>query len=58
MYRRLKNERQNFIIIGFKGQIDPNEDYKHLIDEKQFNLVTDYTSDKPVITDDLFQLEN
>ncbi len=52
------SKRQNIILVGFKGQIDPNDNYKYLIDTRQNSLVTDYTSDKPVITDDLFQLEN
>ena len=54
---RNPNERQNVVLIGFKGNIDPNDTYKYLLDEKE-EFLSNYTSDETVITDDLFQLEN
>jgi spermidine synthase len=52
------DERQNMILIGVKGHFDLNDTYKYIEEDLQNNLVLDYTSDKTVITDDLFQIEN
>ena len=49
---RANNEEQNLILVGIKGNgninTDKEEEYKELLN----NEVKDFTSDKPIVTDD------
>ena len=49
---RANNEEQNLILVGIKGNgninTDKEEEYKELLS----NEVNDFTSDKPIVTDD------
>lgn len=49
---RLDNEDQNLILVGIKGNGNINTDKEEEYRELLSNEVKDFTSDKPIITDD------
>ena len=49
---RLDNEDQNLILVGIKGNGNINTDKEEEYNELLSNEIKDFTSDKPIITDD------
>ncbi len=49
---RSNNEEQNLILVGIKGNENINTDKEEEYNELLSNEVKDFTSDKPIVTDD------
>lgn len=49
---RFNNEEQNLILVGIKGNGNINTDKEEEYQELLSNEVKDFTSDKPIVTDD------